>query len=72
VSFTYVVDSMQTAKGGRRMKSEEKKRMSYEKPAVVLEKDLEALAADCGTGSNNTFLGGNNCKGAADCTILYS
>jgi hypothetical protein len=54
------------------MKAEEKKRMSYEKPAVVLEKNLEALAADCGTGDNNTFLGGNNCKGAADCTILYS
>jgi hypothetical protein len=54
------------------MKAEEKKRMSYEKPAVVLEKNLEALAADCGIGADNTFLGGNNCKGALACTILYS
>ena len=54
------------------MKSEEKKRMSYEKPAVVLDKRLEALAADCGTGDNNTFLGSDNCKGATACTILYS
>jgi hypothetical protein len=54
------------------MKSDEKKRMSYEKPAVIFEKNLEALAADCGTGDNNTYLGGDNCKGAGVCIVLYS
>ena len=49
-----------------------KKRKPYEKPAVLFEQKLEALAADCGTGANNTYLGGNNCKGATACTILYS
>jgi hypothetical protein len=49
-----------------------KERKSYEKPAIVFEKNLEALAADCGVGANNPFLGGNNCKGATACTILFS
>ena len=50
----------------------QKKRKTYEKPAIVFEKNLEALAADCGTGTNNPFLGGNNCKGASACTIPFS
>jgi len=50
----------------------QKKRKPYEKPMVILEKRLEALAADCGAGNNNAYLGGNNCKGAAACTILFS
>jgi hypothetical protein len=50
-----------------------RERKPYEKPAMVFEKDLEALAADCGTGgANNVYLGGNNCKGATACTILFS
>ena len=46
----------------------DKKRKPYEKPAVVFEKDLEALAADC----SGAFLGGNNCKGALGCAVPYS
>lgn len=49
-----------------------KDRKPYEKPAVAFEKELEALAAVCGTGVNNTWLGGNNCKGASACNVLYS
>lgn len=47
-------------------------RKPYEKPAVVLEKNLEALAGYCGDYVDNTFLGGNNCKGEGACAILYS
>jgi hypothetical protein len=54
------------------MKLNEKEQKPYEKPAVVFEKDLEALAADCGSGLNDTYLGGNNCKAAGQCTIAYS
>jgi hypothetical protein len=49
-----------------------KERKAYQKPAIVFEKNLEALAADCGTGTNNPFLGANNCKGASACTIPFS
>jgi hypothetical protein len=52
--------------------SERKERKPYERPAVVFERELEALAADCGTGIGNPFLGDNNCKGEGDCAILYS
>jgi len=48
------------------------KRKPYEKPAVVLEKKLEALAADCGSSINNPYLGTNTCKGAGQCTVPYS
>ena len=47
-------------------------RKPYEKPQVVLDKDLEAITADCGSGFNNTYLGGNNCKSFGQCTIPYS
>ena len=49
-----------------------KERKAYEKPAVVFEKDLEALAADCGTGTPNTWVGLDNCKGGPNCVVLYS
>jgi hypothetical protein len=52
---------------------ERKGRKPYEKPAVTLERDLEALAADCGTGINNAYLGNNNCKGLdTQCEVLFS
>ena len=47
---------------------EAKKRKPYEKPAVVFEKELEALAADCG----GAYLGGSNCKGVSNCIVPYS
>ena len=50
----------------------QKKQKPYEKPGVILEKRPEALAADCGSGDNNVYLGGNDCKAAGACTILYS
>jgi hypothetical protein len=49
-----------------------KNRKPYEKPAVVLERELEALAADCGTGVPNIYLGDVNCKAAGACTITFS
>ena len=49
-----------------------KKRKPYEKPAVVLERELEVLAVDCGTGLNNTYLGTNNCKAAGQCAVPWS
>lgn len=49
-----------------------KERKPYEKPAVVFERDLEALAGFCGDYPGNTFLGGSNCKGEGQCAILYS
>ena len=49
-----------------------RERKPYEKPAVILDKDLEVLAADCGDYAGNTYLGGNNCKGEGQCAILYS
>ena len=39
---------------------EMKERKPYEKSAVVFEKKLEAIAADCGTGLNNPYLGADN------------
>lgn len=51
---------------------EKKGRKPYEKAAVILERRLEALAADCGTGSNNAYLGGDNCKAADACQVLFS
>ena len=52
------------------MKSDEKKRMSYDKPAVVFEKNLEALAADCSAAG---YLGGTDfCKGDGSCDVSYS
>jgi hypothetical protein len=45
----------------------------YEKPAVTLERRLEVLAADCGTGINNAYLGTNNCKAAGTpCLVPFS
>ena len=52
--------------------TDKKERKTYEKPAVVFEKELEAMAGFCGDGPGNTFLGGGNCKGAGECAILYS
>ena len=51
-----------------------KERKIYERPAVVFEKHLEALAADCGTGvpPDNVFEGSYNCKGEGQCTITFS
>jgi hypothetical protein len=49
-----------------------KEQKPYEKPAVVFERELEALAADCGVGTPNTFLGGSNCKGAGVCAVAFS
>lgn len=55
------------------MKEKEKKsRKPYEKPAVVFEKELEALAGFCGEDVGNVFLGANNCKGEGSCTVVYS
>ena len=58
------------------MHDKEEMRMSerkpYEKPAVVFEQELEALAGACGTVPNSPYLGGNNCKGEGDCAVLYS
>ena len=51
---------------------EEKVKKPYAKPAVIDEKELEVLAAECGTGTNNLFLGAFNCKGEADCAITFS
>jgi hypothetical protein len=48
------------------------KKKPYEKPAVVFEKELEAMAADCGTVTNSPYLGGNNCKAAGVCTVPFS
>ena len=50
----------------------EKKRKTYVKPAVIFEKELEALAGTCGTGTNNTWMGGGNCKGATNCGLAFS
>jgi hypothetical protein len=47
-------------------------RKPYKKPAVVFERELEVLAAACGIGSPNLYLGTANCKGDQRCTILYS
>ncbi len=50
-------------------------RKPYEKPAVIFEKELEALAADCdpdNQGINNIFQGGWNCKGAGPCAVTAS
>jgi hypothetical protein len=46
----------------------EKKRKPYEKPAVVFEKDLEALAADC----SGTWLGTGQCKAEGACQTPFS
>jgi hypothetical protein len=55
------------------MKEKEKKdRKPYEKPAVVFEKELEALAVFCGEGIGDVFLGGNNCKGPTACAVVFS
>jgi hypothetical protein len=51
---------------------ETKERKPYEKPMVIFEKELEALAADCGTGLNNPYVGGNNCKAFAQCAVPFS
>jgi hypothetical protein len=56
----------------RKEMKEAKKRKSYEKPAVIFEKELEALAADCGSGDNNVYMGGNNCKGVGVCIVAFS
>lgn len=50
----------------------ESKKKPYERPAVVFEKELEALAADCGAGLNNIYLGGNNCKASGQRAIAFS
>jgi len=51
---------------------EEKVKKPYAKPAVIAEKELEVLAAECGTGTLNIFLGAYNCKAEMDCAITYS
>ena len=50
-------------------------RRTYEKPAIVFEKHLEAMAANCdpgGDGDNNVYLGGGDCKAACPCTTNFS
>ena len=56
------------------MKSEEKKRMPYEKPAVIFEKSLEAMAAACDPTGDTTYTGGDPgyCKADGACIVLYS
>jgi hypothetical protein len=50
-----------------------KERKPYDKPAVTLERQLEALAADCGIGTSNAYLGNNNCKAAGTaCEVPFS
>ena len=51
---------------------ETKERKPYEKPAVVFEKDLEALAGFCGDGPDSPFLGGQNCKASGQCAVALS
>lgn len=52
---------------------ERKGRKPYEKPAVTLERQLEALAADCGSGINNAYLSSNTCKAVGTpCEVLFS
>jgi hypothetical protein len=50
----------------------ESKKKPYEKPAAVFERELEAIAADCGSGLNNPYVGGNNCKAAGQCAVPFS
>jgi hypothetical protein len=48
---------------------DKQERKPYEKPAVVFERELEALAADC----NSPWLGaGATCKGLDACAVLFS
>ena len=48
-------------------------RKPYEKPAVTLERNLEVLAAACGTGIPNVYLGTNTCKAAGTpCQVPFS
>jgi hypothetical protein len=53
--------------GGETMK-DTKERKPYEKPAVVFERELEALAADC----SGTWLGTGQCKGDPGCQTPFS
>lgn len=59
---------MHKKKVGKKMKQ----RKPYEKPAVIFENELESLAAACGVGEPNIYLGDNNCKGAGTCIITFS
>jgi hypothetical protein len=61
---------VQSSKGDKEMK--EKDRKPYEKPAVVFERELEAVAAYCGEGLNNHFLGADNCKATGQCATPNS
>jgi hypothetical protein len=54
-----------------------KERKPYEKPAVVFEKELEAIAADCDPTGDGVYTGGTPkqpfCKGEGLCSgALYS
>jgi hypothetical protein len=57
---------------GKENMCDRSERKHYETPAVVFEKALEGLAAACGTGQDNLFLGDLNCKGDGQCEITYS
>lgn len=51
-----------------------KDRKPYEKPAMVFEKRLEAMAADCDPTLDTTYTGGvpGYCKAEGVCIVLYS
>lgn len=51
-----------------------KERKPYEKPAVVFEKCLEAIAADCDPTGGTTWTGGvaGYCKASGGCIVLFS
>lgn len=54
---------------------EARERKSYEKPATVFEKNLEALAGDCDPGGDRLYTGGgvaNYCKGTGFCTTTIN
>jgi hypothetical protein len=61
--------------GVRRKEMDEKKdRKHYEKPAVVFEKRLEAMAADCDPTGDTGYTAGvpGYCKAEGACMTLFS
>ena len=58
----------------RRNEMEEKKRKPYEKPAVIFEKNLQALAANCEPAGGQLYTGNvtDHCKAVGACSVLVS
>jgi hypothetical protein len=58
----------------RKEMKETKDRQSYEKPAVVFEKRLEAMAANCDPTGDTSYTGGvpGYCKAEGACMTLFS